>query len=96
MCESRKIFKAKLKFCRDNCCSLSIQKKKPSENQFGKFWKPTKKLDMKRSLPVSVSGLSEPADIADMFQRNFRVKTPLLSEKLVTGAGNDSEVKLRK
>lgn len=100
MCESRKIFKSKLKFCQDNeqQIKMNIIAEQHKNKQFGKFWKSTKKLNPRLGLPVSVSGLHDPHDIANAFQQSFKVDPPpvppAVSQMLETGAQGD-KVKLR-
>ncbi|CAH2101952.1 unnamed protein product [Euphydryas editha] len=59
--------------------------------QFGKFWKSTNKLNVKSSLPASVGGFSEPKDIANLFQRHFKVESPLPSVQRILGAESSAE-----
>ncbi|XP_063362807.1 uncharacterized protein LOC134651638 [Cydia amplana] len=55
-----------------------------SKKRFGEFWKRTKSLNPKSSLPASVSGLHDPADIANAFKESFRIHSPL-SERSAVG-----------
>lgn len=43
---------------------------------FSSFWKETKKLNPKASHPVSVGGISEPYQIAELFKQQFKVEPP--------------------
>lgn len=36
------------------------------EKQFSKFWKGTKKLIKKISLPISINGITKPSEIANL------------------------------
>ncbi|KAG7308712.1 hypothetical protein JYU34_005936 [Plutella xylostella] len=84
MYESRKCFKAKIKYCinNENQIKMDIIAKSHTEKQFGQFWKLTNKNNVQPGLPVSVGGFSEPKDVADLFQQHFRVKSTLsLSEE---------------
>lgn len=79
MCESRKIFKAKLRWCQTNQEQIKmdiIASHKEGKN-FSKFWKSIKKLDSKPGLPASVAAVSEPELIANMFKDHFSVRSPL-------------------
>lgn len=40
------------------------------------FWKCTNKLNQKPGLPVSVAGVNEPTEIANVFMNHFKVEPP--------------------
>lgn len=84
MCSSRKEFKSKLKFCLNNKdqIKMDIIAAHHKSKNFAQFWKSTKKLSPKVSLPVSVDGVSGSCDIANLFGRHFKVE-PLLQNKTV-------------
>lgn len=79
MSESRKRFKAKLKWCQNNedQIKMDILASHHKAKDFSSFWKQTNKLNPRASLPVSVDGASEPRDIANLFRKHFRVESPL-------------------
>jgi hypothetical protein len=99
MCQKRRYFKSRLKFCQNNekQIKLDIIAQNHTSKHFGKFWKNTNKLNPKASLPVSVAGVHEPKAIASLFQRHFVVQPlpiqstdPCFSVSIPTGG-----VKLR-
>lgn len=73
---SRNVFKAKLKWCQTNerQIKMDILGVNHANKNFSSFWKHTKRLSPKPSAPVSVDGLSEPSQIAEMFKEHFRVQ----------------------
>uniref|UniRef100_A0A2H1VTG3 SFRICE_000661 n=1 Tax=Spodoptera frugiperda TaxID=7108 RepID=A0A2H1VTG3_SPOFR len=79
MCESKRIFKSRLKWCQsqedkikmDNLASNHLNK------DFRGFWKNTNKLNHKPSVPVCVDGVSDARGIAELFKAKFEVKSPL-------------------
>lgn len=79
MCESRKIFKAKLKWCQSHQdqIKMDIIASQRSAKNFSQFWKNINKLNLKSGLPASVAGVSEPKDIADLFKTHFSVQPNL-------------------
>ncbi|CAK1594970.1 unnamed protein product [Parnassius mnemosyne] len=79
MSESRKHFKAKLKWCqnRQEQLKMDIIATNHSSKDFKSFWKNTNKMHVKPSLPVSVGGAYDHKDIADAFRCNFTVRSPL-------------------
>ncbi|KAL0871067.1 hypothetical protein ABMA27_004872 [Loxostege sticticalis] len=81
MCESRKTFKSKLKWCQTNKqqIQLDIIATHHSQKEFSSFWKHTKKLNPKPSVPISVEGLNDPKQIAEMFVEHFKVQPSLSS-----------------
>lgn len=94
MTTTRKVFKQKLKWCQDHKqqIKMDILADLHSKKIFSKFWKETKKLNDKSSLPVCVEGVSESSDIAALFKTHFRVQPSLeprdevLSGREPTGA----------
>ncbi|XP_050557479.1 uncharacterized protein LOC126911962 [Spodoptera frugiperda] len=79
MCESRKLFKKRLKWCYNNKEQLKmeiISECRASKN-FSDFWKATNSLNHKTGLPVSVGGASDSRDIAELFREHFTTKSPL-------------------
>ncbi|XP_022823639.1 uncharacterized protein LOC111354417 [Spodoptera litura] len=79
MCESRRVFKSKLKWCQNNQqqIKMDIIAKLHSNKKFGQFWKNTNKMNHKPGLPVSVAGVHEPSEIAAMFSHHFRAGSPM-------------------
>lgn len=79
MCESRKVFKAKLKWCQDRQDQLrmDILASNHKAKDFKKFWKNTSKLNVKSTLPTSVEGLNDAKDVANMFKEKFLVQSLL-------------------
>lgn len=79
MCESRKAFKVKLKWCQTNKqqIKMDILAMYHSDKQFPNFWKQTKKLNPKPCFPANIEGLSEPSQIAEMFKNHFMVQSAL-------------------
>ncbi|XP_063542150.1 uncharacterized protein LOC134750846 [Cydia strobilella] len=81
MCDTRKYFKSRLKWCQDNedQIKMDIIALHHSNGKFRDFWKHTKRCNPKPSLPVSVNGESDPQKIANLFSKHFRVDSPLSS-----------------
>jgi exonuclease III len=79
MCESRKIFKSRLKWCQNHKdqIKMNILASHHAKNDFRSFWKQTNKLQSKPSLPVGVCGVREPDRIANLFVDHFGIKSPL-------------------
>lgn len=79
MLESRKVFKSKLKWCQNNKdqIKMDIIASHHDAKNFGSFWKATNRLNQRSGLPVSIDGLIDPGDIANLFSRTFRVGSPL-------------------
>lgn len=79
MVESRRVFKSKLKWCQNNKdqIKMNIIASHHDAKNFGSFWKATNRLNPRSGLPVSVEGLSDPNDIANLFSRAFKVGSPL-------------------
>lgn len=91
MRESRKFFKNKLKWCKNNeeQIKMNIIASHHAANNFCKFWKETNKLHLKPSLPVSVSGISDQKGIAELFKQQFRVESLLGATPRVIDCGLD-------
>ncbi|KAG7310128.1 hypothetical protein JYU34_004669 [Plutella xylostella] len=99
MCESRKLFKLKLKWCQNNSdqIKMDILATLRKEKHFGKFWKCTNKLNLKPSLPASVEGKCEPKDIANRFKEHFKVE-PCVNKKACsnnTDLSNETRLRVR-
>ena len=58
MCESRKIFKSRLKWCQDHKEQIKMDRLATlcTAKNFSSFWKDTRKLNCKPGLPVSIGG----------------------------------------
>lgn len=78
MCKSRKLFKAKLKWCQTNQeqIKMDIIASNKKDKHFSKFWKNIKKLELKPNLPASVDAVSDPKQVADLFRKHFTVRSP--------------------
>ncbi|CAK1597452.1 unnamed protein product [Parnassius mnemosyne] len=78
MCETRRDFKSKLKWCQNNAEQLKMDKIASSHSlkKFKEFWKLTNKLSPKSSLPANIQGQSQPGDIANLFKDHFKVESP--------------------
>lgn len=59
---------------------MDILASQHSVKKFDKFWKGTKKLNSKNSLPASIDGASDPKLIANIFREAFRVSSDLPSK----------------
>ncbi|XP_061729275.1 uncharacterized protein LOC133534202 [Cydia pomonella] len=83
MCEARKLFKSKLKWCQDRQEQIKsdILASNRTAKDFKAFWKNTNKFNKKPGVPVSVGGESDRKAIADNFSRLFAV-SPLLSSNV--------------
>ncbi|RVE53771.1 hypothetical protein evm_001663 [Chilo suppressalis] len=81
MIESRINFKSRLKWCQNHSEQLKMDmlSSKHSKHDFRKFWKATKSLNGKHSLPVSVDGVNDIKSITDLFREQFTVKSPRCS-----------------
>lgn len=79
MRESRKIIRARLKWCQkhEDQIKMDILAKHHSKRDFRSFWKSTNKLNSKPGLPVSVGGVSDSGSVAELFRDHFTVKSPL-------------------
>ncbi|KAJ8707841.1 hypothetical protein PYW07_011518 [Mythimna separata] len=98
MCESRRVFKSRLKWCQDHQDQLKmdILAEKHLNGDFRGFWQCTKKVNIRPGLPVSVDGVSEPRDIANLFRSHFSVQ-PLLGRQVaaVNAEGPMGEMETR-
>ncbi|KAG7308299.1 hypothetical protein JYU34_006995 [Plutella xylostella] len=76
---SKNYYKSRLKWCQKNAeqIKMDIIASQHLNKKFGKFWKETKRMNLKPGLPVSVEGESCPRNIANMFKKHFTVKSPL-------------------
>nr|XP_034834959.1 uncharacterized protein LOC117991470 [Maniola hyperantus] len=79
MCESRRLFKSRLKWCQDHQEQIKMDAlaEKHCKGDFRGFWKDTSKENIRPGLPVSIDGMSDPKDIANIFKTHFSVKPPL-------------------
>jgi exonuclease III len=79
MCEARKIFKSRLKWCQNHEAQIKmdILASHHARGDFSSFWKHTNWLQCRPGQPVSVGGVSEPVGIANMFVERFKVNSPL-------------------
>lgn len=79
MTESRKHFKAKLKWCQDRQEQIKIYiiASNHANKDFKSFWKNTKKVNVKPRVPVSVVGVTDSVSIANTFKELFKVSSPL-------------------
>lgn len=87
MQHSKKIFKAKLKWCQDRQEQIKMDKLALAHKnkQFRDFWKGTKQLNVKPGLPESVGGKSDCVEIAELFREHFSVKSLLHPNQSVEG-----------
>ena len=76
---TRKTFKMKLKWCQDNQEQITMDNLASlhSHCNFKEFWKGTNKLNPRPGFPVSVEGLTDTADISNLFKDYFTVNSPL-------------------
>lgn len=81
MCESRMVFKSRLKWCQDHQDQLKMDTlaEKHAVGDFGSFWRGKKKCDIGTGLPVSVDGISDHKGIADAFREHFSVQPTVRS-----------------
>ncbi|KAL0809192.1 hypothetical protein ABMA28_011417 [Loxostege sticticalis] len=79
MRESRRVFKSRLKWCQDHQEQIKIASlaEMHSKGNFKGFWKSTNKINVRPGLPVSVDGVNDPREIANVFKNHFSVKSPL-------------------
>ncbi|XP_026328062.1 uncharacterized protein LOC113236272 [Hyposmocoma kahamanoa] len=96
MYQSRKQFKAKLKWCQNHEQQIKndIIAQHHCSKSFGPFWKAVNKLNHKTSAPATIAGVQDPKDIADLFQSHFKVVSPLGPSARVFNAGAISETTL--
>lgn len=98
MQESRKIFKSRLKWCQNNSDQLKmdILATQHAKHDFRSFWKSTQKVNSRPGLPVSVGGITDPTDIAEMFKGHFTVNSPLgPSRSRLEGVTRGQELSVR-
>ncbi|XP_063630079.1 uncharacterized protein LOC134801443 [Cydia splendana] len=79
MIEARKVFKGRLKWCQNHQDQIKMDRlaSHHSGGDFASFWKATNKLNPKGGVPVSVDGISNPREIADLFKDKFTLSSPL-------------------
>lgn len=79
MSESRRNFKSRLKWCQNQQEQIKMDSlaDKHSKGNFRGFWKETGKVNVRPGLPVSVDGVTDPKDIANVFKTHFSVSSPL-------------------
>ncbi|CAG9131271.1 unnamed protein product [Plutella xylostella] len=79
MRSSRKVFKSRLKWCQDHQDQIKMDAlaEKHERGNFRTFWKTTSKMNPRPGLPVSVGGVSDPKDIANLFRDQFNINSPL-------------------
>jgi hypothetical protein len=84
---ARKHFKAKLKWCqnRQEQLKMDLLASNHDTKDFKSFWKNTKKMNVRPSLPVSVSGNTDHKQIADAFRDHFLVQSSLSTATSNTG-----------
>ncbi|XP_063385061.1 uncharacterized protein LOC134671173 [Cydia fagiglandana] len=90
MCESRRIFKSRLKWCQDhqNQIQMDIIASQHSKKDFKAFWKSTSKLNVRSGPPASVEGVTDHRAIANIFRDHFTVKPSIApSCERVAGTG---------
>jgi exonuclease III len=94
MCESRRIFKSRLKWCQQHQEQIKMDALalKHFKGDFRGFWKDTNKVNAKPCLPVSVDGVSDHGGIAEVFRDHFSVQSPLGSHSLHNPDGLYGEV----
>ncbi|CAK1594090.1 unnamed protein product [Parnassius mnemosyne] len=79
MCDSRRVFKSRLKWCQNHQDQIKMDALavKHSKGDFRGFWKSTSKINVRPGLPVCVDGMNNPKDIANLFKSHFSVKSLL-------------------
>lgn len=92
MCETRKIFKRKLKYCQEKReqLQMNILATHHTSKNFSKFWKDTKKLSSKPGVPLSVNGVTEASEITNLFKRHFKVNPSPLEAKIEDRLSDES------
>lgn len=94
MCETRRIFKSRLKWCQDHQVQIkmNILASQHSKKDFRSFWKATNNMNFRPSCPVSVNGKTDTKDIANTFKDHFIVKSSLgLSQDEMSDAEINAE-----
>lgn len=81
MCETRRLFKSKLKWCQDRQEQIKsdILAINRAAKDFKAFWKNTNKFNIKPGVPVSVVGESHKRSIANNFSKAFAI-SPLMEQ----------------
>lgn len=76
MCESRKIFKNKIKWCQKNeeSVKLNILATHHKNKNFMKFWKEIKKFNYQQCIPETINGVNDHKLIANLFASQFQIK----------------------
>lgn len=85
MVESKRVFKQKLKFCKANKeqIQMDILASHHQKKDFRTFWKKTNRLSPSPGLPVSIQGINDPRDIANLFMYHFKLAPPALRSQPV-------------
>lgn len=80
MCEARKRFKSKLKWCLNNHeqIKMDVIAQLRSTNDFAGFWRATNKLNGCPSYPDNVNGINDPEQIANAFMSHFKTVPPMV------------------
>lgn len=86
MVDSRRVFKSRLKWCQNHNYQLkmNILAIHHSKNDFGNFWKSTKRLNTGPGLPETVGGVSDVKQIANIFREQFTISSPLGPSSVLT------------
>lgn len=94
MSDSRRVFKAKLKWCQNHQDQIRLDAlaEKHSKGDFRGFWQATGKENARPSLPVSIDGVNDPKEIANVFKSHFSVKSPLGPAREVLDADMNKQV----
>ncbi|XP_063390109.1 uncharacterized protein LOC134675729 [Cydia fagiglandana] len=81
MQSSRNVFKQRLKWCQNHSeqIKMDILASHHRNQDFRSFWKSTKRLNGKPSLPASINGISDHNSIASIFKSHFTVSSPLVA-----------------
>ncbi|XP_026744251.1 uncharacterized protein LOC113505646 [Trichoplusia ni] len=76
MCETKRVFKSKIKWCQNNELQLQVDMLATHHKakDFNSFWKLTNKLVPKNSLPVSMNGICDHKGISNLFKDQFMVQ----------------------
>ncbi|XP_063389871.1 uncharacterized protein LOC134675536 [Cydia fagiglandana] len=99
MCVSRKVFKARLKWCQQHQDQIKLDRLASyhGKNDFRNFWKSTNRLNYRPGLSVSIENETNPVKIANLFMNYFSVKSPLSAEprrEVVGSAGSVCTTKI--
>lgn len=97
MCESRRIFKSRLKWCQDHQdqIRMDVLAVRHSKGDLRGFWKASNKVNAKPGLPVSIDGVCDHKDIADLFRNHFSVQSTLGPSRVRKMEKLNGEVKVR-